>query len=359
MWTLSAMSPFLMLLYGGCQGVDYGIAHPSTGWTPGEDVAHLGSASSMINVSFGVAFQRNNWGDTLQRCQVQVAFTRTGESDGMGMGDSSVQEHIQVPEEEGWCMTTRFDEVSDDPPPEPGDEDLGPDRTDNWNLRGSLDAGCRVWLHGEGGSWPLERHFDDKDRVIYELDSCDELSFPFGQVLDLEISEPDAAPPLAGLRLEGAFAVGFPLEVEVLIDAPQQGILYHRVDNPLLVAWQELVWDWDLEGDWEHEELAVLRVSEFGVADPVEVLACRPPLENDEILFGSEQLSGLPHNHQPDSDHWSSTFQVDSRYIGPMLATPWGEVMRVESTISDGGILVLFEEGEIPENHGESDMPEH
>ena len=68
---------------------------------PGEDVAHLGSASSMINVSFGVAFQRNNWGDTLQRCQVQVAFTRTGESDGMGMGDSSVQEHIQVPEEEG------------------------------------------------------------------------------------------------------------------------------------------------------------------------------------------------------------------------------------------------------------------
>ncbi|MEE2751268.1 MAG: hypothetical protein VX519_07550, partial [Myxococcota bacterium] len=342
-----------------CQGVDYGIAHPATGWTPGQDIEHLGSAASTINVSFDVGFQRNNWGETLQRCQVEVAFTRVGESDGMGMGEAPMSEPVGIPEEEGWCQTTRFDDVDDDAPPEPRDEEHGPapGPGDNWHLRGTLDAGCRIWLHGESGSWPLQRQIDHKDRVTYELESCDGREFPFGEVLDLEVSEADARPPLAGLRLEQAFVVGFPLEVEVLLEDPQQGIVYHRVDNPFIVAWEEVGVESGLEGDWEHEEVAVIRVAEFGVADAVEALACRPPVEADEILCGPDQLSDLPHNEFADSDRWSTSFQVDSRYTGLPLATPWGELLRVQSTISDGGLVVLYEQGEIPEHHGGSDMP--
>ena len=358
---LREMSPLCALLFCGCQGVDYGIAHPATGWTPGEDVEHLGSASSAIHVSFDVGFQRNNWGDTLQRCQVQIAFTREGESDGMGMGEAPMEEPIRLPSEEGWCQTTRFEDVDDDAPPEPQDDEHAPEPGpgDNWNLRGTLDAGCRVWLHGEHESWALNRNIDHKDRVTYELEDCDGRSFPFGQVLGLEVSESDAKPPLAGLELPEAFVVGFPLEVEVLLESPQQGIVYHRVDNPFIVAWEEVGAEAGLAGDWEHEELAVIRVAEFGVADPVEALACRPPLEADEFLFGADQLSDLPHNEYADSDRWSTSFQVDSRYKGPPLSTPWGEVLRVESTVSNGGLLVLFDEGELPEQHGGSDMPSH
>ncbi len=338
-----------------CNSHDYTLAHPTAGWTPGDQVQTVGFTSSVIHVSFDVGFQRNNWGETLSRCQVQVAFTRRGESDGMGSGgmegEEPFRQEIAYPEEIDTCALTRFDEVESSAPEEPQEEGRPEERdfeNDNWNLRGTLDAGECLWLHGDEKSWALTRRIDSQDRVTYEMLDCDADTFPFGQVLDLDVGAHDARPPLAGLALDDAFVVGPQLDVQVLLESPQVGIVYHRVDNPLLVEWEEAGPPPDVEHVFMHEELVMVQVAEMGVAEPMEALACRPDLEADEIMVASSILEGLPHNIAIDDNLYSSSFQVDSRYVGPDVATPWGEVIRVSTTVTDGGLIVFYEEGDSP-----------
>jgi hypothetical protein len=352
-----------------CNSHDYSLAHPTAGWTPGEQVQTIGFTSSVINVSFDVGFQRNNWGETLARCQVQVAFTRRGESDGMGESEEPYRQEINYPDEIDTCALTRFDDVDSSAPEEPvgggqpgqpddGDRDSEDrdsedrDSEDNWKLRGTMDAGECIWLHGEERSWALHRLIDGQDRVYYEMADCDADTFPFGQVLDLDVGAADARPPLAGLALDDAFVVGPQLNVQVLLESPQAGLIYHRVDNPLLVEWEEVGPPPDVEHVFMHEELVMIQVSEMGVADPIEALACRPDLAADEVMVAPSILSDLPHNIALDDNLYSTSFQVDSRYVGPELQTPWGEVIRVSTTVTDGGLLVFYEEGE-PPAHGD------
>ncbi len=347
-----------------CNSHDYTLAHPTAGWTPGEQVQTIGFTSSVINVSFDVGFQRNNWGETLSRCQVQVAFTRRGESDGMGEGEEPYRQEMVYPDEIDTCTLTRFDEVDSSAPEEPQDEERPgePDSNDgesedNWNLRGTMDAGECIWLHGDERSWALTRLIDGQDRVTYEMADCDADTFPFGQVLDLDVGAADARPPLAGLALDDAFVVGPQLDVQVLLESPQDGLIYHRVDNPLLVEWEEAGPPPDVAHVFMHEELVMIQVSEMGVADPIEALACRPDLAADEVMVAPSILEELPHNIALDDNLYSTSFQVDSRYVGPEMQTPWGEVIRVSTTVTDGGLLVFYEEGEPPAHGGQPGEP--
>jgi hypothetical protein len=68
-------------------------------------------------------------------------------------------------------------------------------------------------------------------------------------------------------------------------------------------------------------------------------------------------LADLPHNIALDDNLYSTSFQLDSRYVGPDLQTPWGEVIRVSTTVTDGGLLVFYEEGEPPAHGGQPGEP--
>ncbi len=298
-----------------------GISFPydDAGWDAGRP----------FSIAFDVAFQRGSWGESVDRCQVEVAFHRDWESDGMNAGAEGAV--IEIPQEPGSCLATWFDED------EPRSEGA-------WHVAGSLSGAQRIYLHGQERSLELELQDDAQGRLTYALPDCDEDSFPFGEVFDLDVPAGTGPAGLPELRIERVFGVGPELQLLQPGEPEEQGCVVHDPSQPLDVAWEHLGTVPRMDGEpLEREELVFLRNNELGEELSFEALACLPSAEGELIIPADDLLLLSPNQDLETLDPYVA-FQVDARYYGPEAQTPWGQAARVSSTVTSGGILILLEE---------------
>lgn len=278
------------------------------------------------SMSFSVALQRGDWGASVTRCQVEVAFMDAGREDGLWEGANAAV--VERPEEPGSCIHTSFDDE------EPA---LG-----LWQVRGDRQAGESLWLHGREDSLELMRQTDEDGRVFYGLEACSEALFPFGEVLDIEVPGDDGPDGLSGFDAEDAFVVG-PDIVITELSAPldETARLELSVGQDLTLTWDYLQ-DLPVAGGalLDHVPYLMIRNQRQGEEQPFEAVACQPDIWG-EITVPADMLALLePLDDEATGDPYLAV-QLDAWYEGPKVLTPWGSSTRVLSMVTEGGIALL------------------
>ncbi len=285
-----------------------------------------GGPVDRVAMSFSVALQRGDWGGSLTRCQVELAFMEEGERDGLFA--STGGRVIELPTEPGSCAFTSFyDEQASD---------------GLWSVQGSRRAGDSVWLHGDGESIELALERDSRGRYRYVLADCDASSFPFARVLDLEVPGWDGEGGVEGFEADDAFVTGPDLGITSLPgELDEEGRLPLAAGEDLPVAWSTLQPLPEVDGEpatWVP--YLMLRNFHPGDPSPIEALACLPG-DDQAFTIPSEELARLTPSESEGPGDPDIGFQVDSWTQGPELDTPWHTSARVISAVSEGGILLL------------------
>ncbi len=279
-----------------------------------------------VTMAFSVALQRGDWGDSVTRCQVEVAFLEEGQHD--GLFDSDGGSEITLPSTPGSCAYTSFADV------EPA---LG-----LWTVRGTRRAEDSIWLHGDDGALELTLGTDETGRYTYSLPDCDEHSFPFAQVLDLEVPGWSGPDGLTSFSAPEAFAVGPDMAITSMSHSPdERGWVVVPAGDDI-----SLVWSYDdalptVDGEAvAHTPYVMLRNMHPAVEDPIEALACLPSVTGT-VTISAADLAQLTPTDDPESGDPFVAFQVDAWYEGPEFQTPWRSSSRVLSVVTEGGIVVL------------------
>ena len=292
---------------------------------------------SPLEMSIDVALQRTEWGDQVTRCQIQIAFhSRQPVEDGGAGGQPQDQPVTHIPKVGGLCAHSWLDDGSE-PPSEEGQDQ------DNWQESGSLVGPEALYLHSPERSVELTVQETHDGGVRYEWDGCSDGEFPFGEVFDLEI--PAAEGDLPQVYIDEAFGVG--PDLRLLEPLPNEGFRLVQSQS------EELLGAWALGGEpprvrgeaMDEETLVFVRNYETGVPGPeFEALACRAGAE--EHLIWAGELAELVGNEDadPEGAPTYSSFQVDSIHRSPAFETPWGQLVSVRSTVTEGGTVHLFEE---------------
>jgi hypothetical protein len=313
----------------GCNQHDYSVQLDEL--DAGPPIANFPETiAARFDISIDVAFQRSNFGQDVSRCQFQVALYYYYQSDFLGGGGN--QQHIDFPEEAGACLMTEFPE-----PQSNGDQDL-------WQIRGSIDAGEKIFLIGRNQDLELHRSEDFGGRIFYDMADCSAESFPFSEVFDLNAPDANMGSDYDALYLEQAIVVGPSLRVtspgsDLVVD----GQVFHPNDAEFEMAWVEAgeVPDLETEG-LRHEKLIFLRNAEKGQRHPFEAMACRPSTEN-RLLIPVETLQEFTANPTESADDYYTAIQVDSQTNAPSTETPWGQLLHSRAVVTDGGVIRLFE----------------
>lgn len=279
-----------------------------------------------IDMAFSVALQRGDWGQTVTRCQVEVAFLESGQHDGLFASTGGLD--ITYPTTPGTCAYTSF---AEDPP-----------TVGIWSVRGTRRAADSIWLHGDDGSLELELSTDSRGRYTYALDGCDEERFPFARVLDLEVPGHAADDGLEGFEAEQAFAVGPDLVITELPDSlDEQGRLVLTPGEDLELSWTPLQDLPEVDGvPVASVTYLMLRNMHPGDPEPLEALACLPG-EGSAATISAADLALLQPAEDPTTGDPYVAFQVDAWYEGPAVTTPWRSTSRVLSVVTEGGIVIL------------------
>ncbi|MFH1466748.1 MAG: hypothetical protein ABIO70_20350 [Pseudomonadota bacterium] len=280
-----------------------------------------------VDVAFLQVLQRGDWLDHVTRCQVEVAFLDAGRPDGMGAGTAG--QDIRLPTAPGTCEFTDFSEV-------PVSQGL-------WAVRGSREAGEVVTLSDTSRSLTLVQERDARDLPYYTLPDCDEASFPFGAVLDLDIPGDEGPRGVPAFSAEGCCAVGPDVILGPLPDPQdERGWLQHPQAEPLTLTWTR---DGDLP---EVDGTAVtattylmLRNFHPGEAQPFQALACLPDAEGT-VTAPAADLALLEPNADLSTGDPYIAAQLDAWVEGPPLYTFLVRSTRITSVVTDGGIMLLL-----------------
>ena len=291
-------------------------------------------------MSFDAVIQQNGWGTGLGRCSVQVAFIERGLSDGMGEHPAQPWEPLAMPEGDGDCAVTLRDiEEMKEILAEQGMPE------DNWNIDGRIDVGSRVLLESAEGTVEL-LPVRDPDGVLqhYAMSGCDEQTFPFRRAFDLVV--PEGSVEIPAFRIDDALGTGPQMALTGLGSLTEigSGTVQQSADFPIA---------WSFDGDvatidmpLQHQLWVTLRnnapddnIQEF------EAMLCLadPPDDSLPTQFSlpAADLQQLTPNPAPGSPYRIG-LQLDSRTTGPELTMPWGQRIRVQSTVSidgDGELL--------------------
>jgi len=317
----------------GCEQHDYGVQVDE----PGTNYAIKNfpeTISARFDISIDVAFQRNNFGEDVSRCQFQVALYYYYQTDLLGDGGGD-HPHIEFPHETGACVMTELPG-----PPEEGEFD------NNWRLRGSIDAGERIYLHGDTHELELTRVEDFGDRIYYDIEDCDEDTFPFADVFDLDAPEANMGSDFEALYLENAIVTSPKLTVTSPDGAMMEnGILYHPNTESFEMAWEEegSVPSLGQENYIHHEKQIFMRNSHKGQHHPFEAMACRPSSDT-HMVVSTDTLQQLTPNEGVSDESYYTAIQVDSQTIAPESETPWGQLVHSRAVVTDGGLLHLYED---------------
>ena len=188
-----------------------------------------------VQVRIDLAMQRLHWGESLIRCQVQVAFERRAYPP--PEEPSTPPESFNQPDGPGECAFTHRD------PPE-----AQADSQQNWYVSGHLQGPDAIYLHGDQ-VYELVRTQAEDGLVRYELRDCDEESFPAAEILSLEIPPTthevigDELAELPEVWMENIVAVG--PDIQLLSpsanSAPPTDWLHHAYSgNDLELRWDQL-----------------------------------------------------------------------------------------------------------------------
>lgn len=321
---------FASILAGACQ--DYALyAHDGDGdkldlevdFEPevAEDVA-----DPYVDASFSVVHQRTSFGSDTTICWIQAAFYEAGGDDGQGSGgDGQV---IEIPSEPGTCAYTAFtDEAVAD---------------GSMQVRGTVDAGRALGLIGEDRILRLDRDVNQDGQPVYAMASCSDSAFPFGETFDVFAPGSAQAEGLDGFTLRDAVAVGPDIRrVEPGDEAVADGQLHHDNDEPLRFAWEHLH-DPPItsSGEVVSSPLLFLRNTRRGENRTFEALACRPEFDG-AVEVPVETLAMLT----PD-DGSGETYvqaQIDVTWSGESVTAPWGQVLKIQSLVTFGGVMNLVD----------------
>ncbi len=298
-----------------------------------------------FDISIDVAFQRGNFGRDVSRCQFQVAFYYYYQSDGLGEGEGDPDEgnpdaggdKIDFPEGAGDCVYT---DMSTRRGPDRGG---GPGPHDNWQLRGSIDAGSQVDLFGQDVDLALMRREDGDSELFYELEGCSEESFPFGEIFDLSAPDARMGNDFEDLYLSEAIATGPMIEV-VSPDSSElvDGKYYHSNANDFVLEWEQHGLPPESDSKMlRYDKMVYARNALEDQHRPMEALACIPSTERS-MTIDSETLKQFRANPSKDRSDYYTAVQIDAALSLPQMETPWGEMLHSRTIVTDGGIVHLY-----------------
>ena len=65
--------------------------------------------------------------------------------------------------------------------------------------------------------------------------------------------------------------------------------------------------------------------------------------QGDEVVIEPAHLEELSVNPDAETDPYYAGFQIDAVYDNPPFSTPWGQSVRVRTTITGGGTVHFYE----------------
>ena len=308
-----------------------------------------------VNIFIDSVLQRNQWGDGIGRCHIQVGFSRwylePTEIDPEDPDAPPPLEPLPLPEAPGECIFESRIELPpiDDPNHTP--------IVDNWFVSGPLVGPDSIYLHGDQ-TIELELVTSEDGKMRYEWIDCNEAEFPFGQVFDLEIPEDENSyasiiehGELEPVWLDNAVVVGANIGIDFPHDIDHRHFYNGFSDEDFRVKWSNT-------GMFPHENSVFTDLSdeEIEKLHPVfeikftnnkknewfagEKLHCLPLQIYDDTI-SSENISQFQLNEFVGEDTFSLALDVHSNYLGPKIEHPYGEAVHSRSHISEGGLMLI------------------
>ena len=168
------------------------------------------------NMRLDAALQHMGWGETLTRCQIEVAFNRRlfAPPD----EDSHQPPPPDPPSEPGECVffsRERPEEGSSNP------------QQDNWFISGDISGPSELYLHSIEQTIVLELVRAEDGLVRYEMENCRQETFPFGEVFDLEIPYSDGQYAVPASYIEEVLTFG----PNIRIETPETDHRHHQLQG--------------------------------------------------------------------------------------------------------------------------------
>lgn len=306
-------------LLGACTTQDYGFdRHRSQDLPP--DIP--------VDLRIDVAFQENQWGQALTRCQVQVAFAPF-DAVQQQPGD---RPQPTLPEEPGTCAFTELEA-----PASP--VDVGSDE-DDWQLNGDVVGPRAVYLADDPLRLLLEAVETDQEGLRYELPDCDAEHFPFSRTLGLDVLASEDPNGVHDLTMDELIAVG----PRVVVDAPEEpeggGIPRPAPGEDLAVRWTLDGADPEVEGEARAPGVTLKLLHqdiERELGD--RWLICQPD-EEGWFDIPAADLAQLAEGIDA-PERWRTALDIHSEVQGRSQETPWGRLMAVRAHVSAGAPLDL------------------
>ena len=347
-------SPPVALLPAGllaCGAPDYGM---STTRTP------AAAPDVPVDLVIDVAWQDNNWGRDVTRCQVQVAFEPLQLAPGAepsGGGDSPPGGGIALPEAPGSCAVTVLQPPGqpeepgegghgdpdqrphDEQGPDPHDEPVQPgDADDDWQVRGEVLGPETVSLTDGIRRLRLAGNAVEGGGLRYELEGCDADSFPFAATFALDVDSSPDPDGVHGFSMEDLVSVGPRLH----LDAPAQD---EHSGFPVVTPSEDLAVRWSFDGPdpvVDGEPLPPTTLVKLFVQDTTRErgdrwLICAAE-EEGWLDVPAAALAEL-YADMDDPSAWRTSLDVHSEVAGRAQETPWGELLEVRAHVSSGAPL--------------------
>jgi len=289
-----------------------------------------------IQVSVEAAIQRNGWGENLGRCEIKVAFTRPGETDGMMEGSGQLWDPLARPEADQECAVTIRDPVemqaaldAQDPP------------EDNWVLEGQVYVGSSVTLEGSAHTLQLDAAYNDDGAYTgYQMAGCSEATFPFSEAFALVVPEGSPDDDIEPFRVENALATGPEIALVGLgaMDQVETSTAQQGVDFPI-------AWEFDgsiptLDEPADHSVWLTVKNNQTDGVQEFEGVICLADPDDGSMptsfVLPGDTLAELTPDETGDGA-LGLGLQLDSVTEGPDVTAPWGERIRVESRVSIDG----------------------
>ena len=285
-----------------------------------------------VELRVDLAYQENDWGRQMGRCQMQVAFEPLPEfvepEDSL---DSTTEEAeptppaqlVLEPEAPGQCV---YSEV-----PPMGDA-IAPD-TDNWQLSGEVVGPDTISLLGDDGEYVLDAEDTPHGGVRYEWLACGVDDYPFAQTLTLDVPSSDKVDALDAFTLDDLVPVG----PRIWIESPDEssGIPVLPSDAPLALRWTLGGATPEVDTSATRSQVRIrIQNQDRDQQDNTRWVVCWPQ-EDGWMDIPAESFAALA-DGRDDANRYSTHLDIHAELFENEHQTPWGEALSIRTNISSG-----------------------
>jgi len=318
-------------------------------------VIHPNEEDIIPNMRLDAAIQHMGWGAQQTRCQIEVAFNRRWFEPREEPDEETAQpEPPAEPESPGECIFTQTERPTadgggnnngnngpGDPNQQPGNNgNGGQNGNDNWFISGDLSGPEVLYLHSLEQTIVLEMTRAEDGLIRYEMPNCNQETFPFGEVFDLEIPHSTGEDAVPEAYIEEALAFGPNIQIETPGNlGPMEQYQGYGEDG--------LYFSWDFEHNVpnmvQEERLSVQLTNNSNQPwDFNESMKCMPDTRYDMMLFGEDLLQFTLAQYL-NENIFSIGLNIHGDYYGPEREDPWGNIFRARVNITRGGMMELAE----------------